>query len=50
MELMVAMAVLLVLHVPPDGVAVTVAIEPTQVLVAPEIGEMDVVTVTNAVA
>jgi hypothetical protein len=50
MVLMVAMAVLLVFHVPPDGVAVTVAIEPAQVLVLPEMGEIDVVTVTSAVA
>lgn len=48
--LMVAVLVLLVLQVPPAGVAETVAVFPVQVLVAPEIGDIEVVTVTNAVA
>lgn len=48
--LIVATLVLLVLHVPPEGVADTVAVEPEQVLTAPDIGDIEVVTVINAVA
>lgn len=50
MALMVATEVLLLLHTPPDGVAVTVAVVPAHVLVAPLIGDIEAVTVTSAVA
>lgn len=48
--LTVATEMLLLLHTPPDGVAVTVAVVPAHVLVAPLIGDIEAVTVTNAVA
>jgi len=36
-ELMVAMAELLVVHVPPDGIAVSVIAEPAHTLLLPDI-------------
>lgn len=50
MELTVATEMLLLLHTPPDGVAVTVAVLPAHVLVVPLIGDIEAVTVTSAVA